>query len=267
MSHPKVLTIAGSDSSAGAGIQADLKTFAALGCYGLSVITAVTAQNTQGVQAVYALPADVVGQQITSVLQDIKIDALKIGMVHNEDIIAEIAQYFSAGQTPPLVLDPVIAAKNGDLLLQQKAIGALKQHLFPRATLLTPNLPEAAMLVGFAIDNEQAMIAAAKLLCELGPAAVLIKGGHLSGAECKDCLYIKKTDAQHWFSSPRIMTRNTHGTGCTLSAAIAALLAKEYPLVSAVKAAKEYLTAAIAAGCNDVLGHGQGPVRHFYNFI
>lgn len=263
-SYTCVLSIAGSDSSAGAGIQADLKTFSALTCYGLTVITALTAQNTQGVQAILSVPVDFVKAQLTSVFADIKIAAVKIGMLHNEEIIQMIVEYFKAYRLP-LVLDPVMVAKGGSVLLEDAAIACLRSELLPLSMLLTPNIPEAEILLNQSIKTFSDMATAAKTLCAMGPTAVLIKGGHLEHELAKDCLYIKARDEVCWFESVRIKTQNTHGTGCTLSSAITAFLAKGCSLEKAVFEAKQYLFAALEAGSLLRLGHGHGPVQHFDN--
>lgn len=258
------LTIAGSDCSGGAGIQADLKTFSALGCYGMSVITALTAQNTQGVQDIYPIPAAFVKAQIDSVFQDITVNALKLGMLHNTEVIETIVERLQHYRVAMVVLDPVMLAKDGSSLLQKTALKALQQQLFPLTTLLTPNIQEAELLVQFPIADKTSMEQAAQLLCEQGPAAVLIKGGHvIDSLESNDCLYLKDLNQWHWFTASRINTPNTHGTGCTLSAAITSYLAKQYDLVSAINHAKKYLTEALINGSHYTLGKGQGPLQHW----
>jgi len=258
-----VLTIAGSDPSAGAGIQADLKTFSALGCYGLTVITALTAQNTLGVQAVKNIAEKFVLQQLESIFQDIDVLAVKIGMLHNEKIIKLVTNYFKT-KNIPLVLDPVMLAKNGNALLKVSAVSALKKYLLPMATLITPNIPEAEILLNEKITNEYIMEQAAKKMIDTGIKAVLIKGGHLSNKLARDCLLINNQQEVHWFESSRINTKNTHGTGCTLSAAIAAYLAHGMILEEAIAAAKAYLFSALKQGAKIQLGHGHGPVNHFW---
>jgi hydroxymethylpyrimidine/phosphomethylpyrimidine kinase len=263
--YHKALTIAGSDSGAGAGIQADLKTFAALGCYGLSVLTAITAQNTLGVQAVHRLPPKFISQQLESVLTDIGCDAIKIGMLGDSLTVKTVSKQLQLLQSTPIIVDPVMVAKGGSLLLAQDAIITLRDELLPLATLLTPNLPEAECLLATKIDDLNGMEKAAQELCRLGPQAVLIKGGHLNNKEeSSDYLFIQTTATGYWLSQTRIHTQNTHGTGCTLSAAIAALLAQKKPLVDAVKGAKRYVTDALQAGSQYQLGQGHGPVHHFY---
>tara|TARA_R110002095_G_scaffold207596_1_gene192703 strand:+ start:908 stop:1687 length:780 start_codon:yes stop_codon:yes gene_type:complete len=252
----KALTIAGSDSGGGAGIQADLKTFSALGVYGASVVTAVTAQNTKAVTAIHPIPDDVVAAQIKAVLDDIHIDAIKIGMLGTPSLIAAVAEAL-AGYAGPIVLDPVMVAKSGDTLLADSAIDALKSLLFNRASLLTPNLPEAAKLVGEGSTQSQA-----KALLELGVGAVLMKGGHADGATCIDHLVSQM--ATQDFSAPRVNTRNTHGTGCSYSSAIAAGLAQGMALTDAVSRAHSWLHDAILHADDLDVGLGHGPVHHFH---
>lgn len=264
---PLALTIAGSDSSGGAGIQADLKTFSALGVYGASVITAITAQNTLGVQAVAPVEATLVAQQIQSVLGDLKVGAIKTGMLHNEKIIAVLCRHLPKSKIP-LVVDPVMVATSGDLLLSPKANKALKTTLLPLATLLTPNLEEAAVLLDCPIAKTPAdMAAQAKALLALGCKAVLIKGGHLAGQHAADILVGK--NFYKYFAYEKIHTPNTHGTGCTLSAAIAAYLAQGADLLLAVSAAREYLYEAITQAdelqiSKKINKKRHGPVHHFY---
>ena len=258
------LTIAGSDSGGGAGIQADLKSFSALGVYGASVITAVTAQNTKTVAAVHAIPTAMVEAQIKCVLEDLDVKATKIGMLATSEIIAAVADALR-GFMGPIVLDPVMVAKSGDSLLDQSAVSALLQHLVPSATLLTPNLPEAAKLLNTSpATTLDEMLAQGQALCDKGAAAVLMKGGHAQGETCVDLLV---TSQQHWrFEAPRLATRNTHGTGCSLSSAITAELAKGKTLHEAVSRAHSWLHEAIkhADGLN--IGHGHGPVHHFHEW-
>jgi len=261
--YTTVLTIAGSDPSGGAGIQADLKTFAALGCYGMSVIAALTAQNTQEVTGVYPIPPKFIAQQLETIFADIKVDAIKIGMLHDVDVIEEVANSIS-NLSIPIVLDPVMVAKSGHALLKDTAIKSLQQNLFPIATLITPNIPEAELLLEQEIKTHNDMEHAAQALCKNGLKAVLLKGGHLANETSADCLYIKATNNIHWLSSKRIKTKNTHGTGCTLSSAIASNLALGYNLLDAVSHAKDYLSQAILAGSEYKLGKGHGPVHHFW---
>ena len=255
------VTIAGSDSGGGAGIQADLKTFSALGVYGASVLTAVTAQNTRAVTAVETVSARLVRAQIAAVLDDLAVGAIKIGMLGDPQVIRAVAEGLR-GCTLPVVLDPVMVAKSGDRLLAAEAVAALREELLPRATLLTPNLPEAAALLDAAPDCDTATaVAQGRALLALGPAWVLMKGGHAEGAICTDLLIGPE---YHIFRAPRIATRNTHGTGCTLSAAIAAGLAQGMTVPQAVGHAHGYLQAAIAAADRLTIGAGHGPVHHFH---
>ncbi len=260
---PVALTIAGSDSGGGAGIQADLKTFSALGVYGASVITALTAQNTLGVQAIHDVPAAFVTAQLASVLSDLPVRAIKIGMLSQPDVIEAVADGIQRLKQPFVVLDPVMVATSGDRLLNPLAIETLVRRLFPLATLVTPNLLEAAALLECDVaENEQEMAQQGRRLLELGAKAVLMKGGHGASVESVDLLVEK--DGTHRFAVPRIDTRNTHGTGCTLSSAIAAGLARGAPLVGAVEAAKAYVTGAIAAADRLQIGQGHGPTHHFH---
>lgn len=253
------LTIAGFDGSGGAGIQADLKTFAALGCYGTSALTALPVQNTCGVRSIYEIPTACIQEQIEAILDDIEVDAVKIGMVHRRDIIEAVARYHLTN----IVLDPVMVAKSGHLLLQPEAIAAMKRELFPMAAVITPNLPEASALLGREVATKAQMERAALDLIEMGPQAVVVKGGHLTGS-CDDCLCLSGPEI-HWLPSPKIETKNTHGTGCTFSAAIAAFLARGFSIHEAVKQAKIYLTEAIRAGARLKIGRGNGPLNHLWN--
>jgi len=261
--QPRCLTIAGSDSGGGAGIQADLKTFQALGCYGMSAITALTAQNTLGVQAVLPVDAAFVREQIRSLLGDIGVDAVKIGMLHNAAVIEAVALELESVDVP-VVLDPVMVATSGDLLLEDAAVTALREILVPRATLITPNLPEAKVLLG---GRSLDATSSAAALLEFA-AAALVKGGHGEGEDSVDVLAVRSDPdgaspeyALHSFGAPRVATRNTHGTGCTLSSAICAFLARRESLWDAVEQAKAFLTAALVRGADDELGSGHGPVR------
>ena len=257
----RALTIAGSDSGGGAGIQADLKTFSALGVYGMSAITALTAQNTLGVQAVYELPALFVAQQIDSVVTDIGVDAVKTGMLANSEIIHTVAEKVKQYNLPNLVVDPVMRAKSGDPLIRPEAQETLVKELFPLAMVVTPNLPEAEALVGFPVKTLDDMRRAAVTIHEMGPAYVVVKGGHLEGDISIDVLY----NGERWweFTAPHIKTRNTHGTGCSFASAIAAWLARGADVPEAVKRAKEYLTEALRYGAQLHIGGGHGPVHHF----
>jgi len=257
-----LLTIAGSDSSGGAGIQADLKTFAALGVYGMSVITAVTAQNTQGVERVDEMSKEMVKAQIDAVFSDIPVDAVKIGMVANPEIIHQIALSLKDWEAINIVVDPVMVSKSGHPLLKPEAIETLKNELLPLARVVTPNLPEAQAMLGREVIDEKGMELAAREILSLGLESVLIKGGHLEGA-ANDLLFDGKKLT--WFKSPRLNKKNTHGTGCTLSSAITAHLALGYDLITAVGKSKSYLSGAIEHSFP--LGKGVGPVHHFYRFF
>lgn len=259
---PKVLTIAGSDSGGGAGIQADLKTFMATGVYGMSVITALTAQNTLGVQAVMPVPASFVAAQLDSVFSDLGADVVKLGMLFSVEIIETVAAKLREYEVKNLILDPVMVATSGDKLLQAEAVHALKSLLFPMATLITPNLPEAELLLQKKIRTMADMELQLTELTQWGNRAALLKGGHLEGEMLLDLLYIPDDFEVYEFASPKIDTPNTHGTGCTLAAAIAAYLAVGNPLSEAVKLARNYLHKAIEAGAGYQLGKGKGPVKH-----
>ncbi|WP_375408642.1 bifunctional hydroxymethylpyrimidine kinase/phosphomethylpyrimidine kinase [uncultured Methylobacterium sp.] len=262
---PIAVTIAGSDSSGGAGIQADLKTFAALRVYGASVITALTAQNTMGVQGIHDVPAAFVLAQIESVLSDLAVTAVKIGMLSQVETIVAVAEGLArhAGGIP-IVLDPVMVATSGDRLITDEAVAALRQHLLPLADLVTPNLPELGCLIDEPpADSENAAVAQGRRLLTLGARAALIKGGHADGTESIDHL-MGADGTMRRFSAARIPTRNSHGTGCTLSAAVAAGLARGLPLAESVAQAKRYVTAAIASADTVPVGRGHGPVHHFH---
>ncbi len=256
----KALTIAGSDSGGGAGIQADLKTFMAHGVYGASAITAITAQNTRGVQAVQLLDPDLVGAQITSVLDDIGADGVKTGMLGSAAIIEAVADHVERYRVERLVVDPVMVAKSGDHLLAPNAVEALRERLLPLALVVTPNLPEASVLLGRAVEEERDMEDAARDLLGPGTRFVLLKGGHLPGDDVVDVLY----DGQRCLElrSPRVPTRHTHGTGCTYAAAIAALLARGLAVEQAVRKARAYLIGAIEQA--SAIGGGHSPVHHLF---
>lgn len=257
----KALTIAGSDSGAGAGIQADLKTFAAFGVYGTSVVTAITAQNTVGVTQILELAPDLVGAQIDAVIRDIGTHALKTGMLANSAIIEVVAAKIRKHRLQNLVVDPVMVAKSGDLLLRDEAIEALRSRLIPLATIVTPNLPEAEKLTGVEARDRKGAEEAARRIVAMGAGSVIIKGGHRRGAATD--LFHDGKKFRH-FSAPRIHTPHTHGTGCTFSAAIAAGLARGETLEKAVLGAKKYITQAIRTGY--AIGSGHSPVHHFYRF-
>lgn len=261
------LTIAGSDSGGGAGIQADLKTFSALGVYGASAITALTAQNTKGVQGWIAAPAEFVAAQITSVTSDLDVDAIKIGMLANAEIVGAIAETLSGlRELPevPVIVDPVMIAASGDPLIGEDTVEAMRKTLLPLADLVTPNLMEAAKFLEEPVaQDEDAMIGQAERLYESGMRAVLLKGGHLPGDEAVDILFDGRIAR---FTAPKVKTDHTHGTGCTLSSAIAAEMAKGAELHEAVRLAKHYLTEAIKAADDIMIGYGKGPVHHFYRW-
>ena len=265
MTTPVALTIAGSDSSGGAGIQADLKTFAALGVYGASAITALTAQNTRGVAGIHVVPAEFLRAQIDAVFGDLEVGAVKIGMVAKLASIDAIAAALERWSPKHVVLDPVMVATSGDRLLAAEAVEALRKKLIPLATIITPNLPEAAALLDEPVaTSETAIESQGERLLALGCPAVLIKGGHGEGSESID--YLVRTRGSVALSAPRVATQNTHGTGCSLSSAIAAELAKGADLETAVRNAKSFVSAAIASADRFTVGHGHGPIHHFHRF-
>ena len=259
--YPRVLTIAGSDSGGGAGIQADLKTFSALGCFGMSAITALTAQNTQGVRAIHAVPPEMLCQQIDAVVDDMGVHAVKVGMLHSVEVVATVADAIDRHQLPHVVLDPVMVATSGAVLIEQPAVQALISQLFGRVSLVTPNLDEAALLVGRPMATQDDMERAASDLLAMGAHAVLVKGGHLAGDMVHDLL-ATRTGLRHWMHAPRIASANTHGTGCTLSSAIAAHLALGADLRDAVESARAYVRGALEHGAAARTGHGSGPLNH-----
>jgi hydroxymethylpyrimidine/phosphomethylpyrimidine kinase len=261
-----VLTIAGSDSGGGAGIQADLKTFAALGCYGMSAVTALTAQNTVGVSGIHPVPPEFAAAQISAVLEDIGADAVKIGMLFSAELIRVVAEQLRKFSARNIVLDPVMVAQSGDRLLRDDAVGAIAEHLMPLAEVLTPNIPEAEVLVGRRLRSVAEIRQAARDLGRFGSRSILMKGGHREGTDSSDLLYLCREDRFVTLAAERIGSRNTHGTGCTLSSAIAACLATGDALEEAVRRAKEYISRAIAAGAGYALGRGHGPVHHFFNY-
>ena len=261
--YPRVLSIAGSDSGGGAGIQADLKTFSALGCYGMTAITALTAQNTLGVRAIHGVPPGMLRDQIDAVIEDIGVDAVKIGMLHSPEIVQTVAEAIDRHRLSNVVLDPVMVATSGAVLIDNPAIARLVSELFPRAALVTPNLDEAALLVGMSLDSEAAMDVAARRLMAMGARAVLLKGGHLPGDTVSDLL-LGADGVACWMRAPRIRSANTHGTGCTLSSAIAARLALGDGLPQAVEAARAYVRGALEAGAAVRTGAGSGPLNHGY---
>lgn len=261
---PCVVSVAGTDPSGGAGIAADIKAISATGAYAASIITALLAQNTQGVQAIVEVSIDFIRQQFHSVFNDLDIAAVKIGMLHNAAVIDAVFAELKQLQAKNVVLDPVMVAKGGDILLELSAIDSLKKNIIGSVNLITPNMPEAERLLAAKISSQADMVAAA---IELGKGLnlnVLVKGGHLEISQAPDVLYIKNEDRCYWFEEERIDTKNTHGTGCSFSAAIASYLAQEFSLYDAVVAAKAYLTKAIKSGAANQIGKGFGPVDHFY---
>ncbi len=255
----KALTIAGSDSGGGAGIQADLKTFAALSVYGTSVITAVTAQNTVSVTGVHEIPVDMISRQIDAVMDDIGADAVKTGMLSSPAIVEAVADGIRRHHISQVVVDPVMIAKSGDRLLQEDAVQAVKIHLLPLAQVVTPNIPEAEVLSGMSVESEADMITAAKRIADSGPKIVIVKGGHRSGPPI-DIAWDGTTTS--YFETPRVDTQATHGTGCTYSAAITANLAKGMPAAQAIEQAKQYLYEALRTAYD--IGAGHSPVHHFH---
>lgn len=262
--YVSTLTIAGSDSCGGAGLQADIKTMSALGCYACSVVTAVTAQDTTGVRCVVDMSADLVERQLRAVMCDIRPSAIKTGMLGDADVVATIADTLSSFPRVPLVVDPIIAATSGDSLMQQGTLQMLIDRLIPLASLLTPNLPEAETLAGMSIRSAGDIHKAAQRILDFGCQAVIIKGGHASGKTKTDWLFTQSGVIKS-FSAQTITTLNTHGTGCTLSAAITAYLARGLDLVCAVDKGKRYLSQAIKAGAEVTTGHGHGPLNHFFH--
>jgi hydroxymethylpyrimidine/phosphomethylpyrimidine kinase len=259
--YPRVLTIAGSDSGGGAGIQADLKTMSALGCYGMTAITALTAQNTLGVQAIQAIPPVFLKAQLQSVLDDVGVDAVKIGMLHSPEVVEVVAWAIDHYQLKQVVLDPVMVATSGDKLIAEETIAVLVSELFPRVQLITPNLDEAALLLGRPLVDPSALKSAASDLQAMGSSGVLLKGGHLPGDDLQDLLLL--ADGQsHAMHSQRIASRNVHGTGCTLSAAIACYWALGLDMYASVVQARSYILGAIQTGATVTTGAGHGPLNH-----
>ena len=264
------LTIAGSDSSGGAGIQADLKTMSSLGMYAASVITSVTAQNTCGVTAIHVIPADIIAEQIKDVMIDIEPIAVKVGMLNDNDTMTAVADTLKQYDIKHLVIDPVMVATSGDRLMKEEAINTFMKYLLPLADVLTPNLPEAEILAEMKINDKDDVYTAADRIIAKGCDTVLIKGGHSEGKEKTDYLFYKKDDGTRdvmIYSCDTVDTKNTHGTGCTLSSAIASFLAKGLSMCEAVGEAKQYVTAALKAAADVEIGHGHGPVNHFHNPI
>jgi hydroxymethylpyrimidine/phosphomethylpyrimidine kinase len=261
--YPRVLSIAGSDSGGGAGIQADLKTMSALGCYGMTAITALTAQNTCGVRSIHGVPPQMLRDQIDAVVEDMGVDAVKIGMLHSPEIVRTVAEAIERHALPNVVFDPVMVATSGAVLIDNSAVDVLVRELFPRAALITPNLDEAALLVQRALHTESDMEGAAEQLLTMGAQAVLVKGGHLQGEVVSDLLAFG-TGEKVWMRDARIHTPNTHGTGCTLSSAIASYLALGQDLLQAVQSARVYIRGALQHGAQVRTGKGGGPLNHGY---
>jgi len=264
--YHKALTIAGSDSGGGAGIQADLKTFSALGCYGMTVITALTAQNTVSVTGIQAVPPEFIALQMDAVMTDIGANAVKIGMLHSPEVIKTVAKCLQKYDCSNIVLDPVMVTRNGDKLLQDDAVQALKEYLFPLATVITPNLAEASILLNRDVTEISQMADACRELATQGCDRVFLKGGALDGTVSADLLYDRNVDEILKLESSRVETRNSHGTGCTISSAIAACLAKGMELSEAVREAKAYIDGALQGGADIKIGSGHGPVHHFHNW-
>jgi hydroxymethylpyrimidine/phosphomethylpyrimidine kinase len=262
--YAAVLTIAGSDSGGGAGIQADLKTFSALGCYGTSAITAITVQNTIGVTGIHSIPPEIITGQIKAVMDDIAPKAIKIGMVHSAELALAIAETLKSYKDVPVVFDPVMVATSGDKLIEENTISVIKKALFPLSTIITPNLDEARILVDHPINNVDEMMAAARELLATGCFSVLLKGGHLKGEKAFD-VYVNQQGVERTFESTYIESKNVHGTGCTLSSAIAAYLALGNSAEEAIKKAREYVFNAIVSGKDVKTGHGHGPLNHFFD--
>lgn len=264
--YARALSIAGSDPSGGAGIQADLKTFSALRCFGMTALTAVVDENTVGVTGVHPVPVPFVAGQIRSCLDDIGADAVKIGMLHSSELIEAVCETLLRYDIKNIVLDPVMVATSGDPLLQDDAVKTLQNVLIPHVRVITPNIPEAEILLGSKITSQDMLPEAARALSGGRRVSVMLKAGHLSDGTVADVFYNAETDRTSVLCSQRVDTRNTHGTGCTLSSAFAAFLARGYQLDDAAKAAKDYIAAAIKAGADYQIGNGHGPVHHFWNW-
>ncbi len=266
MRYKRVLTIAGSDSGGGAGIQADIKTISACGCYAMSAITAITVQNTLGVSGVYPLPTNAIEEQIDAVISDIGVDAVKIGMLHSSEVILGVKRTLEKHNIVNLVLDPVMVSTSGHILMQDEAIETLKSELLTYARVITPNIPEAEIILGKKILKQSELPIYAKELSNNGKVSVLLKAGHMDGNELIDIFYNAETDETIELKSARLDTRNTHGTGCTLSSAVASYLAQGLPLNEAVISAKDYINSAIINGAEYEIGAGHGPVHHFWKY-
>jgi len=265
MKYNRVLTIAGSDSGGGAGVQADIKTISACGCYAASAITAITVQNTLGVTAVHPVPVDIIEQQIAAVIEDIGVDAIKIGMLHSSEVIMGVRKMLDRFQVKNVVLDPVMVSTSGHRLIEESAVASLITDLLPMARVITPNIPEAEILLGgVKLENQTQLPEAARALAEKSGSSVLLKAGHLTEDRLVDIFFDVEDGKMYELPSVRIHTRNTHGTGCTMSSAFASMLAKGVPLPEAAAAAKQYINDAIVSGANYEIGHGFGPVDHFF---
>ena len=261
----KILSIAGSDSGGGAGIQADIKAISACGCYAMTAITAITAQNTLGVNAIHPIPVDIVREQITAVLSDIGADAVKTGMLYSAEIVEVIAEALKESGVTSLVIDPVMVSTSGSRLIEDETLHSLINSLFPLATLITPNIPEAEIILGRELKTRSDLTQAAKEVSDISGSATLLKGGHFEDREMVDILY-EPSSGFSYYATEYVDTPNTHGTGCTLSAALASYLGKGKTVREAVEAAKKYLDKAVRAGAEYRLGHGHGPLHHFYEF-
>lgn len=266
MKYNRVLTIAGSDSGGGAGIQADIKAISALGCFATSAITAITVQNTLGVEAVHPVPLDILEGQIDAVLADIGTDAVKIGMLHSAEVVEVVRHALDRHNAPNVVLDPVMVSTSGHRLIEESAIETLRTELIPRARVITPNIPEAEILTGTTITHNAQLPEVARTLSCGGRVSVLLKAGHLTEDRLVDIFYNAEDDTLTELPSQRIDTPNTHGTGCTLSSALAAMLASGHDLTTAARLAKEYINDAIVSGARYEIGHGHGPVDHFFRW-
>ncbi len=262
--YHRVLTIAGSDSGGGAGIQADLKTISACGCFGTSAITAITAQNTVGVKAIHPVPVSIIEAQIRAVLDDIGTDAVKLGMLHSVEVIGCVARLLVEYDVKNVVLDPVMVATSGDKLIEDDAVESLRTRLFPVARIITPNIPEAAIICGRQIEGRRELAAVAQEIGATCGTSVLAKGGHLAGSLVEDILYDRETDSTVSFKNQKISTANTHGTGCTLSSALASFLAQSFSVSEATEKAIDYVNRAIDSGSTYKIGRGNGPVHHFH---
>ena len=264
--YNRVLTIAGSDSGGGAGIQADIKAISAMGCFAASAITAVTVQNTLGVEGVHPIPLDILRGQIEAVLSDIGADAVKVGMLHSSEVVELVAEMVDKFAIRNLVLDPVMVATSGHRLIEESAIQTLREVLIPRARVITPNIPEAEILAGITITSSTQFPEVARTLSMGGRVSVLLKAGHLTDECVEDLFYNAEEDTFTRLPSERVSTPNTHGTGCTLSSALAAAIARGEGLTEAARSAKDYIAAAIRSGADYQIGHGHGPVDHFFAF-